>query len=262
MTPAKPTFRELIVDASRCPKRYLAGFAGRWLGAPSRFLVLCTSRTGSELLVSLLNAHPEVVCDSEILAHEVLFPRRFIEGRAVRARRDGARAYGFKLQINQLHDVQRLGDPREYLAGLHTRGAKIYRLRRHNLLKQVLSFARAKWSVTHIARGETHPLPDKVTADPASLIAGLVHTESLERTADDLLLGIPHTTLFYEDDLADRPSQQRTVSRIFDELGVSAFETEPVLLATSPRRLRDALANYELIASVVGQTRFAKYLDE
>jgi hypothetical protein len=257
----KPTFRELIVDASRYPKRYLAGLAGAWLGAPNRFLVLCTSRTGSELLVSLLNAHPRIVCDSEILGHEVLFPRRFIEGRAVRARRDGARAYGFKLQVNQLQDVQRLGDPAAYLAGLHRRGHRIYRLRRRNLLKQVLSFARTKRSVTHLTVGETHPCPGPLEVDPADVLAGLTHTERLERVADHVLAGVPHTALVYEDDLADPPSQERTLNRMFDDLGVGRYEVRPTLLPTSPARVSDALTNYDAVAAAIGQTRFAQFLE-
>ena len=257
----KPTFRELISDASKCPKRYMAGLAGPWLGTPSRFVILCTSRTGSELLVSLLNSHPQVVCDSEILGHEVLFPRRFVEGRAVRARRDGARAYGFKLQVNQLLDVQRLGEPAAYLESLHRRGHKIYRLRRRNLLKQVLSFARTKRSGTHLAVGETHPLPGALEIDPAVLLAGLTHTESLERSSDNVLADIPHTALVYEHDLADRPSQQRTLDRMFEALRVSQLDVQPILAPTSPVRISDSLSNYEVVASVIGQTRFAKFLE-
>jgi LPS sulfotransferase NodH len=257
----KPTFRALISDAAKSPKRYVAGLAAPWLGAPIRFVILCTSRTGSELLVSLLNAHPDVTCDSEILGEEVLFPRRFIEGRAVRARRDGSRAYGFKLQVNQLHDVQRLGDPAEYLAGLHRRGTRIYRLRRENLLKQVLSFTRAKWSVTHVTRGETHPRPGRLAPDPADLIAGLTHTESLEQLADEMLTGIPHTTLVYEHDLADRPSQQRTLDRMLETLGVRGLEVEPILVPTSPARICDAISNYDAVAAAIEQTRFAKFLE-
>jgi LPS sulfotransferase NodH len=257
----KPTFRELISDASKCPRRYLAGLAAPWLGTPIRFVVLCTARTGSELLVSLLDSHPQVKCDSQILADEVLFPRRFIEGRAVRARYEGARAYGFKLHVNEITDVQRLGDAEKYLRSLLRRGDKIYRLRRRNLLKQVLSFARATQSIYHLTVGAAHPRAGPLELDPADVLAGLIVTERLERLADHVLAGLTHTTLVYEDDLADLPSQQRTLDRMFEEMGVSRFEVHPAIVPTSPARIRDAVSNYDAVAAVIGQTRFAKFLE-
>jgi hypothetical protein len=257
----KPTFRALISDASRYRKRYLAGLAAPWLGTPIRFVVLCTARTGSELLVSLLDTHPQVKCDSQILSEEVLFPRRFIEGRAVRARYEGARAYGFKLHVNEITDVQRLGDAERYLGSLLRRGDQIYRLRRRNLLKQVLSFARASQSVYHLTAGEAHPCPGALELDPVDVLAGLTVTERQERLADHVLASLPHTTLVYEDDLADLPSQQRTLDRMFEQLGVSRFDVHPAIVPTSPGRMRDAVSNYDALAAVIGQTRFAKFLE-
>ncbi|MEJ7582545.1 MAG: hypothetical protein WKF43_00370 [Acidimicrobiales bacterium] len=211
--------------------------------------------------MSMLNSHPQIVCDSELLAEEVLFPSRFVDGRAVRARREGARAYGFKLQLNQLQEVQRLGDPAAYLAGLHHRGHKIIRLRRRNLLKQVLSFARAKQSVTHVYRGESHPRPGGLEVDPGDVLAGLTYIESLEQLAERLLVDLPHTSLVYEDDLADRASQRRTLDRIFAELGVRRIEVEPLFVPTSPTRLIEAVVNYDALATAVGRTRFASFLE-
>jgi LPS sulfotransferase NodH len=257
----KPTLSRLVLDATRAPTGYILGLAGPWAATPRRFLVLASARTGSELLASLLNAHPDLVCDSEILGDEVLWPRRLVEGRAVRARLRGARAYGFKLQLNQLRDVQRLGDPHTYLARLAERGHRIYRLRRRNLLRQVLSFARMRSSVTHVAAGQAHPFPDPLKVDPAQVVEGLSYTDGLERFADVVLVAVPHMSLVYEDDLADLTAQQRTLGAIFDDLGVARMEVRPVLGRTSPARMRDDVSNFDEVADVVGRTRFASFLE-
>jgi LPS sulfotransferase NodH len=257
----KPTLSRLVLDATRTPARYLLGLAGPRAGTPRRFLVLASARTGSELLASLLNAHPDVVCDSEILAEEVLWPRRLVEGGAVRARLKGARAYGFKLQLNQLRDEQRLGDPHAYLAGLAERGQRIYRLRRRNLLRQVLSFARMRQTVTHIPAGHAHPFPDPLTLDPAQVVEGLSYIDGLERFAEAMLASVPHMSLVYEDDLAELSAQQRTLDAIFDDLGVTRMGARPVLGRTSPARMREDLANFDEVAEVVGRTRFARFLE-
>jgi hypothetical protein len=262
MISAKPAIRKLVLEACRSPRRYLAGLVGPWLGAPVRFMVLSTPRTGSELLVLLLDAHPKIKCDSQILAQEVLFPRSFVEGRAVRARFEGAHAYGFKLRVGDIGDVQRLGDAQAFLADFARRGHKIFRLRRRNLLKQVLSFARAKQSsVHHVSVGETRALPDRLEVDPADVLTGLVLTERAERLVDQTLGDVPHTRLVYEDHLADPEAQQRTLDRIFRELGVGSFTILPRLVVTSPTHMRDAILNYEAVAAAVRETRFASYLE-
>ena len=46
--------------------------------AEPRFVIVTTGRTGSELLVSLLDSHPRIMCDSEILSIPRAFPRRFV----------------------------------------------------------------------------------------------------------------------------------------------------------------------------------------
>src|SRR5688572_27130006 len=48
--------------------------ARRWLPAPPadlrRFIVLSNPRSGSTWLIDLLNSHPDVVCFSELFAHD------------------------------------------------------------------------------------------------------------------------------------------------------------------------------------------------
>src|SRR3954454_17120767 len=80
------------------------------LAPEKRFVITCLARTGSQLLVSLLDGHPSIRCESEVLRarHPRVAPHVFLESRAFLARlRQRSRAYGFK---GLYFDLVRLDD--------------------------------------------------------------------------------------------------------------------------------------------------------
>ena len=155
----KPTFSQLISDASKRPKRYVAGLAGPWLGHAGRFVIVCTPVRAASSWSRCSTRTQRSCATARFLGDEVLFPRRF-EGRAVRAD-DGAHAYGFKLQVNQLLMSSARG-PGEVPGEPSPPGTQDYRLRRRNLLKQVLSFARQIVVYACGGRRRTKPFPTPV----------------------------------------------------------------------------------------------------
>src|SRR4051794_23968029 len=125
-----------------------------------RFVVVSPMRAGSELLVSLLNSHPRIVCESEILRtrHPRLSPERYVDARSVMARVRHRRtlAFGFKLQAADLEtmamptdesgrvDAGNTADARAVADELAARGWRFIALERRNLLHQAMSWWRAK----------------------------------------------------------------------------------------------------------------------
>ena len=76
----------------------------------TRFVIFAQGRTGSSLLRSLLNAHPEVRTEGEILGRPVIDPVRFVERHATVS---SPPVFGFKVKIYQLSDIQGV-DPRAF----------------------------------------------------------------------------------------------------------------------------------------------------
>ena len=58
---------------------------------PVRFVIFAQGRTGSTLLTSTLDTHPQIACRDEILGLPRAMPRRFVE---TAARGSGARPNG------------------------------------------------------------------------------------------------------------------------------------------------------------------------
>ena len=48
---------------------------------PTKFVIFGRGRSGSTLLVSLLNSNPDIHCDGEILSRKKLFPEKVIHSK-------------------------------------------------------------------------------------------------------------------------------------------------------------------------------------
>lgn len=218
--------------------------------------VVTTGRTGSELLVQLLNSHPNMHCDSEVLDYGPDWPRVFLRGRAAAADRRGATVHGFKLTANQLKWPVLVNNPRLLFDDLAHAGLIFIRLRRRDVIRQAISHERAK------AMGEWHGASpdDAPDVDPADVIRTLVWLEQEERTLDEALEGHTVHELIYEDDLATPEQQKRTAARLFDILDLPPHEAVAVVQRDSPEMTSEMVGNWSAITSAVEQTRFEKLL--
>src|SRR4051812_9935140 len=94
--------RRHVMGVAKSAKFYGDAVRARARRPLTRFVVLGTPRTGSELLVNLLDSHKRIRCDSEILKQAPRWPLLALEGYAQRARRDGRDAYGCKVLADQI----------------------------------------------------------------------------------------------------------------------------------------------------------------
>ena len=69
----------------------------------SKFVLFGGGRNGSTLLVSLLNSHPDIYCDGEILVGKLRSPFKHIKRRMQSSPKS---IYGFKLLSYQLKEIQ------------------------------------------------------------------------------------------------------------------------------------------------------------
>ena len=221
-----------------------------------KFVIFCQGRTGSSLLRSLLNNHPDVRCEGEILAEPVADPIQFL---AATAAGSAKAVFGFKVKIYQLTDAQNT-DPRVFLDQLRDRSYKIIYLRRNNLLRHAISntFAEARRSYHDRSTG---PRPS-LAVDPEQLIGVMQRRQAHLDNEAVVLGGFDYLTIEYEKDLLDPAQHQPTADRVFGFLGV-----EPVSVGTDLSRsvsgsLSDRIANYDELVAALAGTEFDRFLDD
>ncbi len=230
------------VPALRQLARYGRGLTS-WRPGPEApgVLIFAQGRSGSTLLVELLNSLPEVRCEGEILQQRVAFPAAWAEARRSRHR---GRIYGFKVKPLQLVHHQRVPDMGRWLARMQRRGWRLVHLERRNLLRQVLSNVAAERYGYERRVGASAPVREPLHVDPAMLTYWMgVRARSREQE-HAALAGRPHETVCYEDDLGDPVSQKATLDRLAAALDIESGAVAPTLRPANPGRLADTVANY------------------
>lgn len=228
----------------------------RRAGGPT-FVVFTSGRSGSELLRSLVAAHPRLYHDVEILDRDVLLPRLWVASR--RARHQD-RAWGFKVKMQDLTRFQEI-EPAPFLRWLRDHGYRVVHLRRENAVLQSLSVLRAR------ATGEYHRATDEVidprrVIDCAELVAACGYQRHQLRGEEAALLGIDHLTLTYETDLDDPARHQATCDRFFDHVGVERVAVRTDLTRTRPRSVADEIVNLDEVRAALAGIGLAGQLPE
>jgi LPS sulfotransferase NodH len=226
----------------------------------TKFVIFAQGRTGSDLLASLLNAHPEVFCDGEILARKVLFPMALVNGRCAGTAED---VYGYKLKIYHITEGQQMYDPRRFVTRLHANGWRILYLRRRNILRQAISGFVAEERGAYQHRLTDGPLElAKISVDCDELLRRMDQRAQYFVQERKALEGLPHMIVVYEDHLLKAENHQETMDRVFDYLGVPFVTVRTDLVKITPERLSDFLDNYDEIARVVGNSEYARFLGD
>lgn len=233
----------------------------RLLAPERRFLILTSGRSGSDLLVSLLDSHPQLMCESEVLMARRAFPHQLVRSREALAGLRRARAYGFKLTRDNIL-AQGIEEPAGFVRVLYERGYRMVLLERRDLLQHAISYARAEQAgYVHHRRADLADF-SATTVDPMAVVAFMYVLEDVAHFCREALSEIPHIKLVYEDDLATPEHQQAATDRVCVFLGVQPVPVHSELVRVTPRATEDQLSNFEELAEVLAATRYAKYLPE
>lgn len=223
--------------------------------AEPRFVIVTTGRAGSELLVSLLNSHPKIICDSEILSVPRAFPRRVVLRRSAMARTRGC-AYGFKLVAEHAR-LQSPHDREGFLRSFPERGFRVITVERRDLLEQVVSSVRGI-ETRHHHRERDRDQFRPMRMDPVSVLCSLAWFEDAVNFVRSALADVPVLKLVYEDDLLEAEQQQRTADRVCGFLGLRPAPVKTDLVKIAPRSVADQLENFDEVAALLSHTRFAE----
>ncbi|MEF8817619.1 MAG: Nodulation protein H [Salinibacter sp.] len=224
----------------------------------TRFVLFARGRSGTTLLLSMLNAHPAVEADGEILRRRALRPLRLVKQCKAQTQ---APVYGFKLLSYQLRSLQtHLSDRRAFLEALVEQGYRVLYLRRRNLLRHALSGLYAEH------RRRWHQTDTDATDRPAirvrrdDLFRWLDGSAQLRRFEQEVLDGLPHLSLTYEEHLEDPARHADTLHRTTDRLDLDPIAPDTSLRKTTPRRLSDLATNPDDVRRWVAASPYARFL--
>lgn len=224
----------------------------------TKFIIFGQGRTGSTLLVDLLNSSPDVYCDEELFFYKLHKPARYVSGKS---RLCKAPVYGFKSKIYQISDVQQT-DPTVFMTRLHRNGWIIIHIERENLLRHSLSAVLAEQRQLYQSTSDEIDLREhRSETVPVELLIGeMQQREYYRRKEAAVLQDLPHLHVSYERDLADPEKQQAAMDRIFAALGVPTVEVSTTLRKINSPQLRDDVENYDEMVAALDEVGYKQYL--
>ena len=175
--------------------------------------------------------------------------------------RTNDKIYGFKVKLYQLRHIQEVW-VRPFLRRLQQNEWRIIYLERRNLLRQAISEmvarTRDQWHDT-----TENPLQgQKVPIDPQQLLQKIEWLAQQAVLEKEILNGVPHLYLVYEDDLLSLQQHQTTADRVFRYLGVEPVAATATFSRTTPDHLADFVENYEQVVEVIQPSKYAHFLDD
>ena len=219
------------------------------------FVILFEGRTGSTHLTTLLDSHPRVRAQREVLGglktrNEGSAAQLIWADGALTTPADGSLdAVGFKTKLRDVIDKDSFAEL------LLRHEARVIHLERNNVVKQALSGINAQKLARATGRynlfDEANRLPPQ-QIDPKELHENLLRREQWQRDLHEFLVrhAMPTLHVTYERLLA---GEEDAVGDVLQFLGVRpAPLRSPILKATSDN-LRDAVLNFdELVAHFAG----------
>jgi LPS sulfotransferase NodH len=246
----------------------------------TRFVIFGIQRTGTTLLMSLLDQHPDVVCVGELFQYRtedvqygVRRFRAYVHDSPRRRVLDLIRfrgivhdyldtvyplfdtsAAGFKIMLDQIRRYQSV------LTYFTQHQFKIIHVTRSNILRTHISRLRARQSgIYHSAQPIAGP-KIRVPVTPLIQDLSLLEADNAKLTTLVSELGLPCHSTTYAKLHGEQWSSEK--EKILSFLGVDpAAELRPTSVKLTPDELESVLANYDEIVRVLENTPYETYLD-
>jgi len=232
----------------------------------TKFIIFGQSRSGSTLLINLLNCHPEMKADMEIFNHLTLFPKikplqhlfryyplpcaNYWSWKSKKA------VYGFKLFFFQVTK------PEKFLAQLARNNWKFIHIHRDNVWQIALSNIIAmKTNHWHRHKGN-ETTPETITIKPEHLLNEL-KTRTQWKTKEFVLIKpYEHLSINYEQDLKNNNNWQATAEKIFNFLGLENHPVTSTMKTTYQKPYSDVIENYDELTRLLKDSEFAYLLPQ
>ena len=150
---------------------------------------------------------------------------------------------------------------------LSKQGWKIIYLTRRNLLRQAFSEL-IKRHQKEVGKPFQYKRDDggfslgKIDVDCVRLLEMIKEQEYISNQEKDVLKGLSHLEVVYEDDLLREEDHQRTLNRISDYLSIPQAPVKTDLVRMVGESLADYVQNYGQLIEAIGSTKYAKFLGD
>ena len=207
-----------------------------------KFIILSYSRTGSNLLVELLNNHPVIRCEGEILGkvkdninYSSLLSNIFNVKNKIK---------GFKLFY--YHPVNIKNNKKLFETIQLDKSIKIIFLHRENLVRRYYSLLKAQDTSIWKKKDKLNTLDNKkkINISINNLLNSIKIIENYEKKYIPLFKNHNHIIINYEDLEVD---YQKTCNKIFKFLNICRFNVNPSLVKMNTGNLYELIENYDEI---------------
>ena len=229
-----------------------------------KFIVFAQGRTGSTILVDLINQSADVHCDQEIFGGSmpirVLFPKFY--KRSLRSF-NLKPIYGYRIKIYELTMFQGHTESSaiEAMRKEFSQGYKIIYLHRENKFRQAMS------SLVAEARGQFH---DKTKGDIKRQKVCIDHTAIPHRIEllndfttweQRALEGFEHLSISYEKDLLIQENHQSTLDKITNYLGSKKATAQSAYKRSSSDDMSEYIENYDEVIEILKSSNNMHFLE-
>lgn len=225
----------------------------------TKFVILGSSgRSGSTLLVQMLDSLPDITCYHELLRIPLSAPISYLRHHSDIT---GTQAFGFKLLPYHLTLVQNMKEPIRLLNELKEAGFKFIHLYRDNTLLQVLSDLHSRDSREwHVKTGYE---VNGIQAMPFDMSEVLWRLDNFSDTNDfvrEFLTGESALDVVYENDLQNQEDHEATVKRIVDYLGIPFTPPTSSFKKRLPPQIDKIVENYDELVTSLRGTQYERFL--
>lgn len=223
-----------------------------------KYVMVSTSRTGSTLIMALLNNHDQIICDGEIFKNLNGKSCRQVWNNFFNHRPKQTQQIGFKLFYSHPRDE----DKSVWDIIKNDKDIKIIHLMRKNILRIYLSqrigIKTKRWT-ENVNRPHNIDIDSKkVALDAEECETAFNKITNYQNNAKALFKDHPYMELYYEDVVKDQDSE---LTRIFEFLKVDNMEVKANNKKQNPEGLDELITNYEELKTKFNTTQWA-YLFE
>jgi len=231
----------------------------------TKFIIFGQGRSGSNLLVDLLNSHPDVYCDRELLNKNRLrrkykfikpliyaFPYKYI---TCHLHKHPEKTYGFKLMYHQIRKCH------GFLTKLSDDYWKIIHIQRKDTLKQAFSGIIARKRGSYVRKAGAEFDRAKIYINPQEVVKSLKSRIRALKYELEALQGLEYLDVVYENDLAESNLWSKSTERIFNFLDVDTVEVRTSMLRTDERPYEERISNYQEILAYLKNNGFSKFVE-
>lgn len=227
-----------------------------------KFVIFGQGRTGSTLLLDLINNNPQVLADGEIfnvdLVGKIKFPNLYLKSCLNKAKVLKKSCYGFRLKFTDLKNDQDIPEQADYLRKLYNEGWKVVFLERENSLRLAISDLMVTRTNKYHIRDSNTAIP-KIMIDPAELLDQIRIREDYKKMEKEYLKDVQYLHIIYESDLLDSMNHQICADKIFEFLGVDSIKVSTKLSKTTTTQLSDTIKNYNEVEDVILNSNFKHF---